>query len=125
LGSSAAHNGLNPSLVLVIRALGSPRQVFRQLPRAVAKFSTTSTMEILEAGEAHAVIRYRLHDGYQHSRLDCRYAQGLFTAVPTVFGLPPARVLHEECESDGHPACRYNVTWDRRRRGLPGRRRRE
>lgn len=116
LGAWVARSGVNPSLILLLRALGSPRQVFRQLPRAVTKFSTTSTMRVLEVGEAHAVIRYDLHDGYQHSRLDCRYAQGLFSAVPTLFGLPAARVLHDECESDGLPACLYHVTWDRRRR---------
>jgi diguanylate cyclase (GGDEF)-like protein len=123
LGASATQNGLNPSLVLLLRGLGSPRQVFRQLPRAVAKFSTTSTMQILEAGETHAVIRYDLHDGFEHSPHDCRYVQGLLAAVPTLFGLPAGRVLHDECESDGLPACLYHVTWDRRARTRWGRRR--
>jgi diguanylate cyclase (GGDEF)-like protein len=42
--------------------------------------------------------------------------------VPTVFGLPAAVIEHDECESDGAPACIYRLTWDRRSR-LPGRRR--
>ena len=41
--------------------------------------------------------------------------------VPTVFGLPPAQIVHDECESDGFPACIYHLTWDRRSR-LPRRR---
>ena len=49
------------------------------------------------------------------------YAQGLFSVVPTIFGLAEARITHDECESDGHPACVYEVTWDRRSR-LPRRR---
>ena len=36
--------------------------------------------------------------------------------VPTIFGLPAARIVHDECESDGHPACTYHLTWDRRSR---------
>ena len=114
VGASALHSGLAHALVLLLRAMGSPRQVFTRLPRAVEKFSTTSTMEILEAGAVSATIRYRLHEGYQHSRLDCEYAQGLITTVPTVFGLPAARIVHDECESDGHPACIYHLSWDRR-----------
>jgi diguanylate cyclase (GGDEF)-like protein len=43
--------------------------------------------------------------------------------VPVVFGLPPARIVHDQCESDGHPACVYHVSWDRR--GRLARRRRE
>jgi diguanylate cyclase (GGDEF)-like protein len=122
VGASALQSGLAHSIVILLRAMGTPRQVFRQLPRAVAKFSTTSTMEIVESGATSAIIRFTLHEGFQHSRLDCIYAQGLLTTVPTVFGLPPAVIEHDECESDGAPACIYRLTWDRRSR-LPGRRR--
>jgi diguanylate cyclase (GGDEF)-like protein len=122
VGSEALANGMNPALVLLVRAIGSPRQVYRQLPKAVAKFSTTSTMQVVESGATHATVRFRLHAGYRHSRLDCDYARGLIGMVPVVFGLPPAQVLHDECESDGHPACIYHLTWENRSR-LPWRRR--
>jgi diguanylate cyclase (GGDEF)-like protein len=114
VGAAALHSGLAHSLVLVLRAMGTPRQVIRSLPRAVAKFSTTSTMELVESGATWATISFRLHEGYVHSRLDCRYAQGLLTTVPTVFGLPAAQIVHDECESDGFPACMYHLTWERR-----------
>ncbi len=121
VGREALSLGLPPALVLLIRAMGSPRQVYRQLPRAVAKFSTTSTMRVVEAGATHATLSYRLHEGYRHSRLDCEYAQGLIGMVPTIFGLPPAELVHTQCESDGHPICLYHLTWERRRR-IGGRR---
>jgi diguanylate cyclase (GGDEF)-like protein len=121
VGSAALHSGLAHSMVLLLRAMGTPRQVIRQLPRAVAKFSTTSTMEVLESGATSATVRFRLHEGYPHSRLDCDYAQGLLTTVPTIFDLPAAQIVHERCESDGHPACIYELRWDRRSR-LPRRR---
>ena len=95
VGAAALHSGLAHSIVLLLRAMGTPRQVIRQLPRAVAKFSTTSTMEVLESGATSATVRFRLHEGYAHSRLDCDYAQGLLTTVPTIFGLPPAQIVHE------------------------------
>jgi diguanylate cyclase (GGDEF)-like protein len=121
VGASALATGMAPSLVLVLRALGSPEQVFRRLPNAVPKFTTTSTMEVVGSGRTSATMSYRLHQGYAHSRLDCQYAQGLLTIVPTVFGLPVAGIMHDECESDGHPACVYHLTWDPRSR-LPWRR---
>jgi diguanylate cyclase (GGDEF)-like protein len=122
VGASALQSGLAHALVILLRAMGTPKQVFHKLPRAVAKFSTTSTMEVLEAGATTATIRYTLHEGYRHSRLDCIYAQGLFSVVPTIFGLAEARIQHGACESDGHPSCLYVVSWDRRGR-LPRRRR--
>ena len=113
VGASAIRQSLNPSLVLLLRAMGSPRTIFKQLARAVPKFTTTSTMEVLEAGATHATMRYTLHEGYEHSRLDCRYAQGLFSVIPEFFALPPARIHHPECQSDGHDACVYHVTFPR------------
>jgi diguanylate cyclase (GGDEF)-like protein len=124
VGAAALTSGLAPSVVLVLRAMGSPRQVFRRLPSAVPKFTTTSTMEVVEVGATSATMSYRLHAGYAHSRLDCQYAQGLLTLIPSVFGLRAARIVHEECESDGHPACIYHLTWDPRSR-LPWRRGRQ
>ncbi|GAB3354041.1 diguanylate cyclase domain-containing protein [Modestobacter lapidis] len=123
VGATALARGMSPSVVLVVRAMGSPRQVVRQLPGAVLKFSTTSTMEVLDSGVTHATVSMRLHPAYEHSRLDCQYAQGLLTSVPSVFGLPPARIVHDECESDGHPTCLYHLTWEPRSR-LPWRRHR-
>ena len=111
VGASAIRQSVAHSLVLLLRAMGSPRTVFKQLARAVPKFTTTSTMEVLEAGRTHATMRYTLHEGYEHSRLDCRYAQGLFAVIPELFGLPQARVAHPECQSDGYDACLYHVTF--------------
>jgi diguanylate cyclase (GGDEF)-like protein len=125
VGASATSNGMHHSVVLLVRTLGSPHQVFRALPRAVPKFTTTSTMRMLEVGPGHAIIRYELQTGYTPSRLDCRYAQGLFSSVPVLFGLPPARVVHGACQADGHEACLYRVSWDRRARSPWHRQRRQ
>ena len=123
VGAAALQSGLAHSLVILLRTMGSPRQVFGKIPRAVQKFSTTSTMQILETGATTATIRYRLHDGYTHSRLDCLYTQGLLSTVPEIFTLPPARIVHDECQSDGFDACTYHLTWSSRSR-LPWRRKR-
>lgn len=118
VGAGATRHGADHALVLMFRALGSPRHVYRQVPRAASKFTTTSTMELLSLTATTAVLSFRLHDGYEHSRLDCEYAQGLLSEVPRVFGLPAATITHAECQGDGFPACRYEVRWAARGRGL-------
>ena len=122
VGATLVTSTIAPSLLLLVRALGSAAQVYRQLPRAVSKFSTTSTMTVLEATGTSATIRFQLHEGYTPSRLDCDYARGLISTVPEVFGLPSAHVVHEECQAEGHRACTYHVTWSRRHRWARGRR---
>jgi diguanylate cyclase (GGDEF)-like protein len=98
-------------LLVLLRALGSPEQVLRNVAKANSRFSTNSTLEALEIGNGHAVVTYRLHEGFRPDVLDCQYTQGLLSLVPEVFGLPPATVQHEACQVHGAPACRYRLSW--------------
>ena len=116
IGSEAMSSGLAHSLVLVLRALGSPRQVYRSFPRAVAKFSTVSTMEVLESTPTSVTLAMTLADGYEHSTLDCDFARGLASTVPLIFGLPQAVIRSSECLSGGSRSCVHRITWERRRR---------
>ncbi|HSK23288.1 MAG TPA: EAL domain-containing protein [Egicoccus sp.] len=116
IGAAALRNNLAPAIILLLRSLGSPRQVYRHLPSAVTKFSTTSTMKLLALGPHDATLQFELHEGYPHSRLDCAYARGLISTVPELFSLPRARVEHPTCEADGYEACIYQVSWQSRHR---------
>jgi diguanylate cyclase (GGDEF)-like protein len=122
IGAAALRHSINHSLVLLLRTLGSPRQVYQQIPRTVPKFSSAATMEVLESGPTHALMRYKLKPGYTPARLDCAYTEGLLAIVPEIFGLPIADVVHSECQSDGFGSCLFHVTWSRWSR-LPWRRR--
>lgn len=113
IGRSSTRQNVAPSVVLALRHLGSPAKVYKLLPRMVAKYSTTSTMTLVDCSDRHATFHFRLHEGYVHSRLDCLYAQGLLASTPEGFDLPTARITHLECESDGADACIYHVTWAR------------
>ncbi|HEY0357645.1 MAG TPA: EAL domain-containing protein [Mycobacteriales bacterium] len=122
MGANALRHSVNHSLILLLRALGSPRQVFRQVPRTSPKFSAAAVMEVLESGPTHALVRYILRPGYTPNPLDCAYTEGLLAVVPELFGLPTAHVVHDECQSDGFESCLFHVTWSRWSR-LPWRRR--
>ncbi|MBN1094239.1 sensor domain-containing diguanylate cyclase [Blastococcus sp. TML/M2B] len=116
VGQAALRSGMAHSLELVLRALGSPRQVFRRLPRAVAKFTTVSSMEILEITATSARLALHLHEGYEHSALDCDFSRGLATTVPELFGLPTGVITAAECRTGDGRTCVCEVTWERRSR---------
>ena len=114
VGTGAVRGDVQPVLVQLLSVFASPGAIFRQMPRMVPKFTTTSTMDAIQVGKTSATVRYRLHDGYLPSRLDCLYAQGLLSSVPAIFGLALAHLSHPQCQSDGYPACEYMLTWSTR-----------
>ncbi|TFD13804.1 EAL domain-containing protein [Cryobacterium sp. TMT1-21] len=114
VGAGSVIGDIQPVLVQLLSVFASPGAIYRQMPRMVPKFTTTSTMDAIKVAKTTATVGYRLHEGYRPSRLDCQYAQGLFSSVPAIFGLAPARVSHPRCQSDGYPECEYELTWSMR-----------
>ena len=103
--------------------IGSPRQVFRQLPRAVAKFSTTSTMEIVESGATSATIRFTLHDGLPALAAGLRLrARPASAPSPPSSACPRPRRCTTSASPTATPPASTTLTWEQRRR-LPWRRR--
>jgi len=98
----------------LLRSLGSPGELLRNVTAAAAKFSTVSTMEPLEVGDAHAVVRAITRPGFLRYPQLCDFTKGLLSQVPVLFGLVPAVVAEPECQAKGGRFCLYSVAWEAR-----------
>jgi diguanylate cyclase (GGDEF)-like protein len=96
----------------LLRSLGSPGELLRNVAAAAAKFSTVATMEPLEVGDAHAVVRSYTHPPYLRHLQFCEFTKGLLSQVPVLFGLVPAVVAESECQARGGRFCLYSVAWE-------------
>ena len=96
----------------LLRSLGSPGELLRNVTAAAAKFSTVSTMEPLEVGDAHAVVRAITRPGFLRYPQLCDFTKGLLSQVPVLFGLVPAVVAEPECQAKGGRFCLYSVAWE-------------
>jgi diguanylate cyclase (GGDEF)-like protein len=125
IGEALLGERIAAPLRMIVAALGSPQQVLKSVAKANVKFSTNSQMRSLESRPGHAVITYRVVEGYPPNRHDCLYTQGIVTQATVLFGLPPATVDEVACQVTGAEECRYVVTWPHRRSlWTPSRRRR-
>jgi diguanylate cyclase (GGDEF)-like protein len=111
VGEMACEARTGGALKLALRALGSPRTVYANVPRASGKFSRTHRMEIVELGDGEARFAWRDLVGRRYEPEDCLYSAGLLACIPKLFGLPPAEVEHVECARDGAETCVYDVRW--------------
>lgn len=111
VGESVIQHSVAPGLKMVIRSLGSPGRVLRSLPKISAKFTSISELNAEVTGDSRAVVTYRVREPLDPHPMDCDYTRGLLTSITGIFGLPPARVSHAECQSKGAERCVFEVSW--------------
>ncbi len=95
----------------------SPRRVFEMAARTVHYVSRFSTGDVLESKPTAMVGR--IHSSRPISRLVCLSRQAQMAAMPTLWGLPPARLSERACQAQGDEACVYCIEWLEHRRWVP------
>jgi diguanylate cyclase (GGDEF)-like protein len=112
VGEDSARRLSGSQVSAALRSLGSPEKVYRAIATSAGEFSTVTKLGVVDAGPGFADIVATAADGYPRSAEHCAWTTGLLTCAPVLFGLDPARVEHEECQSMGAPRCIYHVRWD-------------
>lgn len=95
----------------LLRSLGSPERVYREIATSATKFSTVARLEPIETGPGFAEIVAVPVEGFPRSPEHCAWTTGLLSTTTMLFGMPAASVEHDRCAGLGAPECRYRITW--------------
>lgn len=110
----------------IVRLLGNPKFIYSQAPRYNKFLKLNGDVYIHELGDSWALLEDRYHDGFQKTRFDCDYTRGVLTGIPTMFGMPFARIEELECQVHhehygdriwgdspeyGKGRCLYRISW--------------
>ncbi|MEO6398545.1 MAG: GAF domain-containing protein, partial [Tepidiformaceae bacterium] len=71
---------------------------------AIISWNGSSQANLVPAPHREAYIRFA-----------CQIYQGAYSAMPKIFGLPPAAVRELRCQADGSDSCEWQFTWTRNR----------
>ena len=112
IGAAGLDFNLAQGVKLSLRALGTPRLIYKNIVRASSKFTQTHRTESVEVGAHHARIRYFDVSGRGYHPGDCDLNIGYLSSAPVLFGLPPARISHPVCARDGGDTCVYDIRWE-------------
>lgn len=97
----------------LLRSLGSPGEVLRNVALGTSKFTTVHAMEAVEIGDDYAVVAAWNTGGLRRRHpASCAYSAGLLSQASKLFGMEPADVVETECQSRGHERCVFEVRWD-------------
>jgi signal transduction histidine kinase len=103
------HMARHRSIVLLAH-LGSPATMYKLIARFNHSWDKICKYTILE--EETNSIRLAINFGRQtQTRSNCLAIQGSLSAFPAFFGLPYARIEHEQCACEGADTCVYRVSW--------------
>ncbi len=110
-GERAARRLSSSPVAALLRSLGSPENVYRQVATSASKFSTVARLDAVRAGPGYAEVTAEGTDGFPRSAEHCSWTMGLLSTTTILFGLPPARVEHDQCAAYGAARCVYRVSW--------------
>lgn len=98
---------------IVLRTLGSPKKALKRAQALNEKFNRTKVVELHHIEASQATLRLHWFPGLDTTKDACRYNQGIYVAIPTVWSLPPARLVETKCFFGGDPYCEYQLKWSR------------
>ncbi len=97
---------------LFLNFFSSPRGILRMLNRLNDRLNTTKKIEVVKNNlPGRATFRWHWTPGIVVSKDICEYNKGIYSAVPTLWGLPPARVEETACHFDTGGYCENTIYW--------------
>lgn len=96
---------------IFLRALGSPRGTLKHLKAINDKFNLNKEIDLEYLGWDQAIVRLRWRDDLELSRDFCLMNQGVYSALPTMWGLPAAQVKETRCQFHGSEFCEFELHW--------------
>jgi diguanylate cyclase (GGDEF)-like protein len=111
-GEDTVRQHAGTAVATVLRSMGSPEEILRQVTTAVTKFSVVTEMEAIEVEPGRSLVRARARPGFPRDLHLCEWTAGLLSQPTVLFGLPPATVEETECQARDGEQCLYEVRWD-------------
>ena len=111
VGQRAARRLSASPVAALLRSLGSPENLYREISIGATKFSTVIRLEAIETGPGFAELVAIPMDGFPRSAEHCAWTTGMLSSATVLFGMAPASVEHGRCAALGATECRYLISW--------------
>ena len=111
VGQRAAQRLAASPVAALLRSLGSPEAVYREISTSATKFSTVVRLEAIDAGPGFAEVKAVPVEGFPRAVDHCGWTIGMLSTATVLFGMPPATVEHDRCAALGASECLYRVRW--------------
>ncbi len=112
IGEELLRQHAGTEVAALLRSLGSPGELLRNIAATGAKYSTITEFDAVHVGETSATITTKTSAGFTRHPLMCDYTAGVLSQASALFGMDPAAVEERECQLRASPVCSYHIRWD-------------
>ncbi len=96
---------------ILIYAFGKPDKILQYAQKVNDKFNKTKTIKLISINKDNAVLQLHWRKELSLSRDICLFNQGIYSAIPTVWGGKSCIVQEKKCFFKGDPYCEYHLSW--------------
>ncbi len=112
---SVANRSLGSIQKFFLTRFTSPNYLISRINHINTKFNTTKVVETVYRTYGKVVLKFHWRQAAVLTRDICRYNQGIYSAVFTIWGLSPGKVEEQSCYFHGDPYCQLTLRYDSRR----------
>lgn len=98
---------------IFLRSLRHPRDGIQKAGVVNNKFNRTKRVEIVESTQGRAVVRLHWLPDLELTKDFCLINQGVYSAIATMWGIPPSEIVETQCFFEGGSCCEYGITWSK------------
>jgi len=109
---SVAHKRLGYIQRILLMALGSPRMTINRIESINEKFNRNKKIDVVSIEKGRTRIRLHWDPNLSLSPDFCAFNRGIYSAIPTVWGLPAAKVEEAQCQFKGASCCEFEVRFE-------------
>ena len=99
---------------ILLFALKNPRRSLKRAQSINDKFNKNKTIEIVKTTRDRGVIRLHWLPHIPGVIDFCRFNQGIYSGIPTIWNMPQAQVVETRCFFKGDEYCEYHLKWERK-----------
>ncbi len=94
---------------LFLHTFSGPISVLKRINHINSQFNTNKVVETVYSSARHAVVRLHWKENRGITSDICAFNRGIYSAIPTIWNLPPAEVQEPYCFFRGDPYCQFNI----------------
>ncbi len=98
---------------IILFAMRNPRLGLKRVQAINDKFNKNKTIEIVDLRRDRAIIRLHWLRHIPGIMDFCRFNQGIYSGIFTVWNLPPGQVVETQCFFKGDDYCEYHLKWEK------------